>query len=67
MTAITVRHAGGEWVVTQGDRVVQRGFTSQAQAWKWVDRNEVHDLHLTREAADLSGRWALPATQEDTP
>jgi hypothetical protein len=48
-----------KWTVFDDGRVVAE-FDTSAEAWRYVDRNEVHSTHLTRRTADKVEGWKLP-------
>jgi hypothetical protein len=48
-----------KWTVFDDGRVVAE-FETNAEAWRYVDRNEQHPLHLTQRAADKHEKWKMP-------
>jgi hypothetical protein len=46
----------GWWVVVIDGIETMNAFKTQAEAWEWIDRNEVHPLH---ERTATATKWKL--------
>ncbi len=53
--------ASGKWQVLLGDDVLTE-VDSNAAAWHWLDRNEIHPNWMTNRAADRLEGWTAPDT-----
>jgi hypothetical protein len=51
-----IRLPTGYWSVLLDGAEIRNGFSTQAAAWEWVDRNEVHPLH---ERTSTASKWTL--------
>lgn len=54
------QNAAGTWDVMREDGSVAATVPTNADAWRWIDRNEVHPQHMTRAQAERRGAWELP-------
>jgi hypothetical protein len=61
--ALSIEQASsGKWVVKSAGKVVSPELDSNAAAWRWLDRNEIHPNWMTNRAADRLEGWQAPET-----
>ena len=58
MTMHVEERRDGWWVLDDGQERAGP-FRTSSEAWRWVDRNEVHPLGMTKAEADKAGAYGI--------